>query len=108
MSARPRVLLIGPLPNPGDVIGGTKVSFAELVEGLRARGRFEVEVHDTTRVRRGRGALRRKLDDAIGAYERGIALKKHCETKLSEAKAKVEKIAFDGPEPTGLEPAGLE
>ena len=49
-----------------------------------------------------------KLDDAIGAYERGIALKKHCETKLSEAKAKVEKIAFDGPDAIGLEPAGLE
>ena len=38
-----------------------------------------------------------KLDDAIGAYERGIVLKKHCETKLSEAKAKVEKIAFRRP-----------
>ena len=34
-----------------------------------------------------------KLDDAIGAYERGILLKKHCEAKLSEAKARIEKIA---------------
>ena len=49
-----------------------------------------------------------KLDDAIGAYERGIALKKHCETKLGEAKAKVDKIAFQGSEPAGLEPAGLD
>ena len=34
-----------------------------------------------------------KLDDAIGAYERGVLLKKHCEAKLSEAKARIEKIA---------------
>jgi exodeoxyribonuclease VII small subunit len=33
-----------------------------------------------------------KLDDAIGAYERGTLLKKHCETKLSEARARIEKI----------------
>ncbi len=35
-----------------------------------------------------------KLDEAIGAYERGAALKRHCEAKLAEAKAKVEKIAI--------------
>lgn len=35
-----------------------------------------------------------ELDDAIAAYERGAALKKHCETKLSEAKAKVDKITL--------------
>jgi exodeoxyribonuclease VII small subunit len=33
-----------------------------------------------------------KLDDAIGAYERGAMLKRHCETKLREAKAKIERI----------------
>ena len=33
-----------------------------------------------------------KLDDAIEAYERGTLLKKHCESKLSEAKARIEKI----------------
>ncbi len=38
-----------------------------------------------------------KLDQAIGAYERGAKLKAHCEKKLSEAKAKVEKISL-GPE----------
>jgi len=35
-----------------------------------------------------------KLEDAIEAYERGAALKSHCEKKLSEAKAKVEKISL--------------
>jgi exodeoxyribonuclease VII small subunit len=39
-----------------------------------------------------------KLDDAIVSYERGAALKLHCETKLREAQDKVEKIklAADG------------
>lgn len=39
-----------------------------------------------------------KLDESIKAYERGALLKKHCEDKLKEAKAKVEKInvAADG------------
>ena len=36
-----------------------------------------------------------KLDDAIGAYERGAALKQHCETKLREAQDKVEKIRLN-------------
>lgn len=34
-----------------------------------------------------------KLDDAIGAYERGAHLKRHCETKLREAQSRVEQIA---------------
>ncbi|MEE2999896.1 MAG: exodeoxyribonuclease VII small subunit [Pseudomonadota bacterium] len=34
-----------------------------------------------------------KLDDAIGAYERGALLKKHCEAKLRDAKARIGKIA---------------
>ncbi len=39
-----------------------------------------------------------KLDDAIESYERGAALKRHCEAKLKEAQQKVDKIvtASDG------------
>ena len=36
----------------------------------------------------GRG----KLDEAIAAYERGVALKRHCEGKLKEAQTKIEQI----------------
>ena len=36
-----------------------------------------------------------KLDDAINDYERGALLRKHCELKLREAKARVEKITVD-------------
>ena len=49
-----------------------------------------------------------KLDDAIGAYARGAALKAHCEAKLKEAQAKVDKIVLGGDGSIGLEPAGIE
>jgi exodeoxyribonuclease VII small subunit len=39
------------------------------------------------------------LEQSIALYERGDALKKHCEAKLGEAERKVEKIvAGDGKE----------
>jgi len=37
------------------------------------------------------------LDQSISAYERGTALKKHCEKKLHEAQLKIEKITV-GPD----------
>jgi len=35
-----------------------------------------------------------KLDDAIGAYERGALLKRHCEAKLREAEARIQQISI--------------
>jgi exodeoxyribonuclease VII small subunit len=55
---------------------------------------FEEALEELEAIVRQLEAGRFKLDDAIGAYERGAALKRHCETKLNEAKAKVERIAF--------------
>ncbi len=49
-----------------------------------------------------------KLDDAIGAYERGAALKKHCEKKLLEARAKVDKISIGPGGDVEMEPADIE
>ena len=34
-----------------------------------------------------------RLDDALGAYERGSLLKRHCEAKLREAQSRIEQIA---------------
>ena len=48
-----------------------------------------------------------KLDEAIAAYERGAALKRHCEQKLAEAKMKVEKIVFAADGTVGTQPADL-
>ena len=35
------------------------------------------------------------LEASIEAYERGTALRRHCATKLEEARLRVEKITFD-------------
>jgi exodeoxyribonuclease VII small subunit len=48
-----------------------------------------------------------KLDEAVSAYERGAALRKHCEEKLTEARTKVEKITGSGKN-LGLEPMDRE
>lgn len=39
-----------------------------------------------------------KLDESVAAYERGAALKKHCEKKLAEAASRIEKIQISGGE----------
>ncbi len=43
-----------------------------------------------------------KLSDAIAAYERGSALRRHCEAKLAEAEAKVQAIVAADGKATGL------
>jgi exodeoxyribonuclease VII small subunit len=49
------------------------------------------------------------LEDSIKLYEKGEALKKHCESKLKEAEARIEKITLDPQgKPKGLEPLDVE
>jgi exodeoxyribonuclease VII small subunit len=56
---------------------------------------FEQALEELDGIVRQLEAGRFRLDDAIGAYERGARLKAHCEAKLTEAKAKVEKIQLN-------------
>lgn len=49
-----------------------------------------------------------RLEDAIDAYARGAELKRHCEKKLSEAKARVDKISLGSDGTVEAEPANLE
>lgn len=45
------------------------------------------------------------LDDSIALYERGDALRKHCESKLKAAEARVEQITADAAgTATGVKP----
>ena len=46
-----------------------------------------------------------KLDDAIGSYQRGALLKQHCEAKLREAQAKIDKISLGPDGSVAAEPA---
>ena len=45
------------------------------------------------------------LEDSIRMYERGAALKAHCEKRLEAARLRVEKIVVGPQGPTGVEPA---
>jgi len=49
-----------------------------------------------------------KLDEAIGAYERGALLKQYCEAKLREAQARVEKIVIGADGTLAAEPQSLD
>ena len=75
MSAKPRILLVGPLPLEGTPIGGTQVSFADLVRRVRASGRLECEVVDTSRHIAGQHGWSRAPADvrALTATLRAIA-----------------------------------
>jgi exodeoxyribonuclease VII small subunit len=49
------------------------------------------------------------LEESIKIYERGEALRKHCEAKLKEAEARIEKITLDpAGKPTGTTPLDVE
>lgn len=45
-----------------------------------------------------------KLDQAIDAYQRGAALKRHCEEKLRDAQQKIEKISLTADGEISAEP----
>ncbi len=49
-----------------------------------------------------------KLDEAIGRYERGAELKRHCEAKLKAAQAKIDKIVQAANGSLRVEPADTE
>ena len=47
------------------------------------------------------------LEDSITLYERGQALKAHCQTKLKAAEGRLEKVVHGAKGPEGVEPADL-
>lgn len=69
---------------------------------------FEAALKELEKIVRQLEDGKGKLEDSIEAYQRGAALKKHCEAKLSEAKAKVDKITLGADDAVTAEPANLE
>lgn len=53
---------------------------------------FEDALGELERIVRGLEGGQQKLEDAIVCYERGAALRRHCEAKLAEAEARVAAI----------------
>jgi exodeoxyribonuclease VII small subunit len=49
-----------------------------------------------------------ELEKSIGLYERGAALKAHCEARLKEAQLKVDKLVVGGDGSVSAEPADLD
>jgi len=47
------------------------------------------------------------LEDSIALYERGVALKAHCDGKLKDAQLRVDQIVLGTDGKIGLEPAKL-
>ncbi len=57
---------------------------------------FEDALSELERIVRGLETGQQRLEEAITAYERGSALRRHCETKLREAEMRVERIVTAG------------
>jgi exodeoxyribonuclease VII small subunit len=53
---------------------------------------FEDALAELEQIVRGLESGQQKLEDAITAYERGAALRRHCEAKLAQAEARVAAI----------------
>lgn len=69
---------------------------------------FEDALSELERIVRQLEEGRGKLDEAISSYERGTALKRHCEAKLREAQAKVDRITVAADGSIGTEPARID
>ncbi len=70
--------------------------------------KFEDALGELEKIVRSLDAGDTKLDDAISAYERGALLKAHCEAKLAEARARVDKISLTAGGAATSEPADLD
>ena len=53
---------------------------------------FEDALGELEKIVRGLEGGQQRLEDAIACYERGAALRRHCEAKLNEAEARVQAI----------------
>ncbi len=69
---------------------------------------FEDALAELERIVRQLEEGRGRLDDAIASYERGTALKRHCEAKLREAQAKIDRITVNADGALGTEPARID
>jgi len=57
---------------------------------------FEDALAELEKIVRGLEGGQQKLEDAIGAYERGSRLRRHCEAKLAQAEQRVQAIVAAG------------
>jgi len=73
-----------------------------------ARMSFEEALAELEGIVRQLEAGTGKLNDAITAYERGAVLKRHCEKKLQEAQARVDKVVLGPDGQAGTDPMDID
>lgn len=56
---------------------------------------FEEALNELESIVRNLESGRVQLEEAVEAYEKGMALKKVCEVKLAQAKARIDKLIID-------------
>lgn len=73
-----------------------------------AKMSFEASLGELEEIVRQLESGEAELEKSIDLYERGNALKAHCETRLAAAQAKVEKITMSSTGVVTAEPADIE
>ena len=99
-----RLALVVVMLTLGTGVGGAVLADGRLLRGARGRAGHLGHLSVTTSPERGIVGTPGTLEDAIRAYERGDALRRHCAAKLAEAEAKVSRIVEAGGTATGTEP----
>jgi exodeoxyribonuclease VII small subunit len=79
---------------------------AELPADIDSLG-FEEALAELERIVRQLEEGKGRLDEAIDAYSRGVLLKRHCETKLAQAQARVDRIVLGPDGVPATQPADL-
>jgi exodeoxyribonuclease VII small subunit len=69
---------------------------------------FEQSIEELEKIVQKLEGGKGKLEEAISDYERGTVLKNHCENKLKEAEAKIQKIILGKNGLEGLAPLDQE
>ena len=69
---------------------------------------FEAALAELEGIVRSLESGKAPLEESISAYERGIALKNHCEKKLAEARLKIEKITLSPDGASKTEPFDIK
>lgn len=73
-----------------------------------AKMSFEAALAELEEIVRQLESGEAELEKSIDLYERGNALKAHCEARLAAAQAKVEKITMSASGAVATEPADIE
>lgn len=79
----------------------------EIPEDISALS-FEAAMRELEEIVRQLEQGKVELEESIRIYERGTALRAHCDAKLKSAQARIDKIVAEAGKAVGTEPADLE